>query len=78
MQGHHPSVTDQVQHITTVTLVWLWSRHDLTDYLKPFVTALLLLCSYKPLLMDLLVQKDLPWKTERLETQNNERERGNS
>ncbi|XP_046663768.1 transmembrane protein 147 [Homalodisca vitripennis] len=52
-----------VQHITTVTLVWLWSRHDLTDYLKPFVTALLLLCSYKPLLMDLLVQVTAtgPW-----------------
>lgn len=45
-----------MQHITTVTLVWLWSRHDLNRSLQPVVVIMLLLCSYKPLFMDLLVQ----------------------
>ncbi|GLH01090.1 Uncharacterized protein GBIM_07310 [Gryllus bimaculatus] len=43
-----------VQHITTATLVWLWSRHDLNRSLLPVVTAMLLLCAYKPLLLDVL------------------------
>lgn len=45
-----------VQHITTVTLIWLWSRHDLNKHFKPMVTALVILCSYKPMLMELLIQ----------------------
>lgn len=43
-----------VQHISTVTLIWLWTRHDLKNNLKPVVTALLLFSSYKPLLLELL------------------------
>lgn len=46
----------QVQHITTVTLVWLRSRHDLNRSLQPLVVIMLLLCVYKPLFMDILVQ----------------------
>lgn len=45
-----------VQHITTVALIWLWSRHDLKKNFKPMVMALLILCSYKPMIMDLLAQ----------------------
>ncbi|RZF48789.1 hypothetical protein LSTR_LSTR017275, partial [Laodelphax striatellus] len=45
-----------VQHVTTVTLVWLWSRHDLKSSVKPIVGVMLLLSSYKPFLMDILVQ----------------------
>ncbi|KAF4521564.1 hypothetical protein B566_EDAN001284 [Ephemera danica] len=44
-----------VQHITTATLVWLWSRHDLHRSLVPVVTALLLLGTYKPLLLDAML-----------------------
>lgn len=52
-----------VQHITTVTLVWLWSRHDLNRSLQPVVMAMLALCSYKPLIMEALVQaiSSGPW-----------------
>lgn len=45
-----------IQHITTVALIWLWSRHDLKKNFKPMVMALLILCSYKPMIMDVLVQ----------------------
>jgi len=45
-----------VQHITTATLVWLWSRHDLNRSLFPIVTAMLILCTYKMLLMEIFVQ----------------------
>lgn len=52
-----------VQHITTVTLIWLWSRHDLKKNYKPMVTFLLILCSYKPMFIDFLVNfiKCGPW-----------------
>ncbi|XP_067009720.1 BOS complex subunit TMEM147 [Anabrus simplex] len=52
-----------VQHITTVTLVWLWSRHDLNRSLLPVVTTMLLFCSYKPFIMEMLVHvtKTGPW-----------------
>jgi hypothetical protein len=52
-----------VQHITTATLVWLWSRHDLNRSLLPVVTAMLLLSSYKLLLMEIFVQAIIssPW-----------------
>ncbi|KAK5644180.1 hypothetical protein RI129_008025 [Pyrocoelia pectoralis] len=41
-----------IQHISTVTLIWLWTRHDLPINLKPIVTALLLFSSYKPFLLE--------------------------
>lgn len=37
----------QVQHVTTATLVWMFSRHDLDKTIKPVVTVLLLLTAYK-------------------------------
>lgn len=45
-----------VAHCTTVALLWLWSRHDLHVRARPMVVALLLLSSYKPMLLDLLLQ----------------------
>lgn len=36
-----------VQHLTTVTLLWLFSRHDLNKTYRPIVTALLLAINYK-------------------------------
>lgn len=52
-----------IQHITTTTLIWLWSRHDLKTNLKPVVTALLAFSSYKPLILDLVLKVFLtgPW-----------------
>lgn len=52
-----------MQHVTTTTLVWLWSRHDLNRSLLPIVTAMLLLCSYKLLLMEIFVHATVsgPW-----------------
>ncbi|KAB0799548.1 hypothetical protein PPYR_07428 [Photinus pyralis] len=43
-----------VQHISTVTLIWLWTRHDLPLNFKPVVTALLLFSSFKPFLLETL------------------------
>ncbi|XP_046389054.1 transmembrane protein 147 [Ischnura elegans] len=43
-----------VQHVTTATLVWLWSRHDLNRSLFPLVVAMLAISNYKPLLMEAL------------------------
>ncbi|XP_043499614.1 transmembrane protein 147 [Polistes fuscatus] len=43
-----------VQHITTATLVWLWSRHDLKRSLVPIVICMLLLTVYRPLVLDCL------------------------
>lgn len=45
----------QVQHITTATLVWLWSRHDLHKSLLPVVLSLLGICIYKPLILEFLI-----------------------
>lgn len=45
-----------IQHITTVTLIWLWSRHDLNKSFRPLVIVLLLFSSYKAMMMDLLIQ----------------------
>lgn len=45
-----------LQHITSTTLIWLWSRHDLKTNLKPVVTTLLAFSSYKPLLLDALIR----------------------
>ncbi|XP_014274584.1 BOS complex subunit TMEM147 [Halyomorpha halys] len=49
-------------HIATVALVWLWSRHDLSKAAVPVVTAMLLLSSYKPLLLQLILPVAIcPW-----------------
>lgn len=45
-----------VQHIATVTLLWLWSRHDLKTNFKPLVIILILLSSFKPLILDWFVK----------------------
>lgn len=51
-----------VHHITTVALVWLWSRHDLSKAAVPLVTGLLLISSYKPLLLQLALPLAIcPW-----------------
>lgn len=52
-----------IQHISTVTLIWLWSRHDLQKTFKPIVTGLIVFNCYKPMLLDLLISVLLtgPW-----------------
>ncbi|XP_008552104.1 transmembrane protein 147 [Microplitis demolitor] len=54
-----------VQHISTATLVWLWSRHDLKKSLVPLVISMLLLTVYRPLILDLLTSLLLagPWSS---------------
>lgn len=53
----------QVQHITTATLVWLWSRHDLNRSLLPIVVLMLGVTVYKPLIADFLTTAFVigPW-----------------
>lgn len=55
----------QVQHIATATLVWLWSRHDLQRRLVPIVIGMLILTVYRPLVLDFLTSFLLagPWWT---------------
>ncbi|XP_037957980.1 transmembrane protein 147 [Teleopsis dalmanni] len=36
-----------IQHITTATLIWLFTRHDLNKSLKPLVTVLLAITIFK-------------------------------
>uniref|UniRef100_A0A8D8RDW6 BOS complex subunit TMEM147 n=1 Tax=Cacopsylla melanoneura TaxID=428564 RepID=A0A8D8RDW6_9HEMI len=43
-----------VHHVATVTLVWLWSRHDLNRSAFPIVVMLLSACAYKQFLFDFL------------------------
>ncbi|KOX68187.1 hypothetical protein WN51_06081 [Melipona quadrifasciata] len=52
-----------VQHVTTATLVWLWSRHDLKRSLVPIVVGMLILTIYRPLILDffLVVFLTGPW-----------------
>ncbi|KAK1126428.1 hypothetical protein K0M31_005066 [Melipona bicolor] len=52
-----------VQHVTTATLVWLWSRHDLKRSLVPIVVGMLILTVYRPLILDffLVVFLTGPW-----------------
>ncbi|KAG6802300.1 transmembrane protein [Apis mellifera caucasica] len=54
-----------VQHITTATLVWLWSRHDLKRSFVPIVVGMLILTVYRPLILDFLIVFFLtgPWST---------------
>lgn len=44
-----------LQHITTATLVWLYSRHDLHRSIFPVVVILLTLSCYRPFLVDILI-----------------------
>lgn len=43
-----------IQHLGTGMLIWLWSRHDLHQSLRPLVVILLAACTYRPLLLELL------------------------
>ncbi|XP_014089105.1 BOS complex subunit TMEM147 [Bactrocera oleae] len=54
-----------VQHITTATLMWLFSRHDLNKTLKPLVTILLALTIFKGVWLEglLSVLTFGPWST---------------
>lgn len=54
-----------MQHITTATLVWLWTRHDLKKTFVPAVLMLLGLCVYKPFVLDFfIIMLDIgPWTT---------------
>ncbi|GBL97513.1 Transmembrane protein 147 [Araneus ventricosus] len=42
-----------VHHITTATLVWLWSRHDLRKTHLPIVMVLLAIGCYRPVIIEL-------------------------
>lgn len=44
-----------VHHITTATLVWLWSRNDLRKTYLPVVMVLLALGCYRPIIIELFV-----------------------
>lgn len=52
-----------VQHLTTATLLWLFSRHDLSKTFKPIVMALLFAINYKGVWLDgvLMIIKSGPW-----------------
>jgi len=45
-----------VQHLTTATLVWLWSRTDLNRSFFPVVLSLLIFSTYKSLLLEFIGQ----------------------
>lgn len=55
----------KVQHITTATLVWLWSRHDLRQSLVPIIASMLLFTVYRSLISEFLVTSFTigPWST---------------
>ncbi|XP_058802337.1 BOS complex subunit TMEM147 [Phymastichus coffea] len=63
MQRSLESNISLVQHITTATLVWLWSRHDLKRSLVPVVVFMLVVTVFKPLIADFLIASFLigPW-----------------
>lgn len=42
----------QIQHLTTATLLWLFTRHDLEKKYKPIVTLLLIATPFKALWLD--------------------------
>jgi len=42
----------QLHHITTATLVWLYSRTDLNKMFLPVVVALLAFSCYRPLIIE--------------------------
>jgi len=41
-------------HLTVVTLIWMWTRHDLKQSLLPFVSVLLVFSVYKALFVDVV------------------------
>jgi len=45
-----------VQHVTTAALVWMWTRHDLKKSLVPVVTILLVAITYKPLVIESVLE----------------------
>lgn len=53
----------QIQHLTTATLLWLFTRHDVHKSFKPVVSALLVATAYKGLWLDgvLRVLATGPW-----------------
>lgn len=44
--------SSQIQHLTTATLLWLFTRHDVHRSFKPVVSALLVATAYKGLWLD--------------------------
>lgn len=46
----------KVQHVTTAALVWMWTRHDLKKSLVPVVTILLVAITYKPLVIESVLE----------------------
>jgi len=54
-----------IQHISTATLMWLFTRHDLNKALKPLVTILLILTIFKGVWLEglLSVLTFGPWST---------------
>lgn len=46
----------QIQHLTTATLIWLFTRHDLNMKYKPIVTLLLIATPFKVLWLDALLK----------------------
>lgn len=46
----------QIQHLTTATLIWLFTRHDLNIKYKPIVTLLLIATPFKVLWLDTLLK----------------------
>lgn len=53
----------QIQHLTTATLLWLFTRHDVNKSFKPIVSILLVATAYKALWLDgiLRVLATGPW-----------------
>lgn len=46
----------QIQHLTTATLLWLFTRHDLNSKYKPVVTLLLAATPFKTLWLDAVLR----------------------
>jgi len=45
-----------IQHLTTATLLWLFTRHDLNTKYKPIVTLLLIATPYKVIWLDAVLK----------------------
>lgn len=45
-----------IQHLTTATLLWLFTRHDLNSKFKPIVSLLLIATPYKSLWLDAVLR----------------------
>lgn len=46
----------QIQHLTTATLLWLFTRHDLNAKYKPIVTLLLIATPFKAIWLDAVLK----------------------